>query len=86
MYCNINRRIDLSMLADKLQLSEDEAERWMVNMIRGVTEGTAVDARIDSAARQVIMAPPSKSGYYQVCMRVNTCIYNCFFLSSLYYL
>jgi translation initiation factor 3 subunit E len=68
MYCTINRRIDLAMLAEKLQFTEEEAERWMVDMIRGVSEGvgSTVDAKIDSAAKQVIMAPPSKTSYQQV--------------------
>jgi len=50
------------------------AERWMVDMIRGVSEGAVsggsaaatVDAKIDSAAKQVIMAAPSKSAHQQV--------------------
>ena len=33
MYCTINRRVDLVMLAEKLQLTEEEAEKWMVDMV-----------------------------------------------------
>eukprot|EP01035_Chromulina_nebulosa_P020038 gene20038-26018_t len=65
MYCTINRKIDLTLLADKLQLTQDEAERWMVDMIRGVSDDTTaiVDAKIDSTNKQIIIAPPSKSVY-----------------------
>lgn len=46
----------------------------MVDMIRGVSDGaissgssaTTVDAKIDSAAKQVIMASPSKSAHQYV--------------------
>jgi translation initiation factor 3 subunit E len=33
LYCTINRRADLGLLASKLELSEEEAEKWMVNMV-----------------------------------------------------
>jgi len=28
MYCTIHRKVDLSMLAEKLKLSDEETERW----------------------------------------------------------
>lgn len=71
MYCAINRRVDLNMLSQKLQLSEEESERWMVDMVRG--SGTvgggaagALDAKIDSSGKQVIMAAPSRTTQQQV--------------------
>ena len=48
MYCAINRRVDLTMLAEKLQLTEEEAERWMVDMVRGTAAGPTIDAKINS--------------------------------------
>jgi translation initiation factor 3 subunit E len=67
MYCAINRRVDLQMLAEKLQLTEEEAERWMVDMVRGSTSGsTTLDAKIDSSAKQVIMATPSRTAHQLV--------------------
>lgn len=69
MYCTINRRIDLHMLAEKLQFTEEEAERWMVDMIRGnnVSEGgSTLDAKIDSAAKQVVMPTPAKYAYANI--------------------
>ena len=63
MYCTINRRVDLTMLSQKLQLTEDEAEKWMVQMVRGSASNSsnAIDAKIDSSDKQVIMAVHSKS-------------------------
>lgn len=66
MYCTINRNVDLTMLAEKLQLTDEEAERWMVDIVRGSTQGPTVDAKIDSSGRQVLMAPPERSAYKQV--------------------
>jgi PCI domain len=54
MYCTINRRVDLNMLADKLQMSEEESEKWMVEMVRNAGPGSnTLDAKIDSSAKQV---------------------------------
>ena len=51
-YCRIHQKIDIGMLASKLSMDENEAEKWVVNMIRNAH----FDARIDRAARQVIMS------------------------------
>lgn len=66
MYCTINRKVDLTMLAVKLQLSEEEAERWMVDIVRGSVSGPTVDAKIDSSGKQVLMAAPTKVGHKQI--------------------
>jgi len=62
MYCTINRRVDLQMLAQKLQLTDEEAERWMVDMVRSASNtATTADAKIDSSAKQVKkISPPLK--------------------------
>ena len=33
-FCRIHQCISISMLAEKLNMSTDEAERWIVNLIR----------------------------------------------------
>jgi translation initiation factor 3 subunit E len=73
MYCTINRRVDLSMLSEKLQLTEEEAEKWMVQMVRGSASNTssAIDAKINSSDKQVIMAAYSKTTQQQVADRTN---------------
>jgi translation initiation factor 3 subunit E len=85
MYCSMYSRVDLDVLADKLELTTDEAEKWMVSMVKntassGSSNGgsesnapvsttlnsVANDARIDSAAKHVILAPPTYNIYQQV--------------------
>jgi translation initiation factor 3 subunit E len=66
MYCTINRSVDLQMLAQKLQLTDEEAERWMVDIVRGSTSGPAADAKIDSSGKRVLMAAPERVAYKQV--------------------
>lgn len=67
MYCSINKRVDLVQLAAKLEMSDEEVERWMIDMVRNAEPGAAtVDAKIDCSARQVVMATPSKSGHQLV--------------------
>lgn len=41
------------VLAEKLNLNYEEAERWIVNLIRGLK----LDAKIDSQTGTVIMEP-----------------------------
>ncbi len=66
MYCTINRKVDLGMLSKKLQMTEEESEKWMVQMVRGSSSSHAIDAKIDSASKQVIMAMSSRSTHQQV--------------------
>lgn len=73
MYCTINRRIDLSMLSTKLQLTEEEAEKWMVQMVRGSASNNAGfnDAKINSSEKQVIMSAYPKSTQQMVVDRTS---------------
>lgn len=66
MYCNINRQVDIVMLSEKLQLSEEEAEKWMVDIVRTATSGPTFDAKIDSSAKHVIMSTPSRTAHQVV--------------------
>uniref|UniRef100_A0A8C5B9Q9 Eukaryotic translation initiation factor 3 subunit E n=1 Tax=Gadus morhua TaxID=8049 RepID=A0A8C5B9Q9_GADMO len=43
-FCRIHQCISISMLADKLNMTPEEAERWIVNLIRNAR----LDAKIDS--------------------------------------
>ncbi|KAG2324885.1 hypothetical protein Bca52824_007613 [Brassica carinata] len=43
-YCRIHQRIDMGVLAEKLNLDYEEAERWIVNLICT----SKLDAKIDS--------------------------------------
>lgn len=63
MYCTVYGSIDLVSLARMLQMSEEDAEKWMVDMVHG---SAWLDAKIDSHGKQVIIAPASKSAHKQV--------------------
>ena len=79
LYCAINRRVDLGQLAQRLELPEEEAERWMVSMVRSAT---ALDAKIDSAGKQVVMSAPSKSAHQQVVDKTRDLTVRCAMLSA----
>jgi translation initiation factor 3 subunit E len=61
-YCRIHQCIEISMIADKLNMNETEAERWIVNLIRHAH----FDARIDSENNQVILGNQSSSVHQQL--------------------
>ncbi|KIM73513.1 hypothetical protein PILCRDRAFT_829097 [Piloderma croceum F 1598] len=44
-YCRIHQRIDIGDLSERLNLSKDEGEKWVVNLIRETRMGA--DAKID---------------------------------------
>ncbi len=50
------------MLSEKLSLSGEEGERWIVNLIRNAR----LDAKIDSAQDQVILGGQVPSAYQQL--------------------
>ncbi|XP_054778883.1 eukaryotic translation initiation factor 3 subunit E isoform X1 [Prosopis cineraria] len=72
-YCRIHQRIDMGLvspiadvcdrvLAEKLNLNYEEAERWIVNLIRS----SKLDAKIDSKTGTVIMEPNHPNVYEQL--------------------
>ncbi|KAI9797987.1 MAG: eukaryotic translation initiation factor 3 subunit E [Piccolia ochrophora] len=64
-YCKIHQRIDIKDLSARLRLSQDEGEKWIVNLIRD----TRVDAKIDYKEGTVVMNHPPQSVYQQVIER-----------------
>jgi len=64
-YCRIHNKIDLEALGKKLAMNEDEAERWIVDLIRNAE----LDAKIDSAEGCVVMGGSVLSTYEQVMER-----------------
>ncbi|KAF0905702.1 hypothetical protein E2562_008780 [Oryza meyeriana var. granulata] len=50
-YCRIHRCIDIGMLSQKLNMSYDEAELWIMNLVRN----SKLDAKIDSVSGTLIM-------------------------------
>eukprot|EP00727_Mastigamoeba_balamuthi_P012578 m51a1_g7943 putative eukaryotic translation initiation factor 3 subunit e (532) ;mRNA; f:115370-117477 len=61
-YCRIHQRIDMGMLSGKLGMNQDEAERWIVNLIRNAR----LDAKIDSKNAHVVMGSQCPNVYQQV--------------------
>jgi len=61
-FCRIHQCISISMLAQKLNMSEEDAEKWVVNMIRNAR----LDAKIDSEKGHVVMGTLGTSPYQQV--------------------
>ncbi|KAJ7972179.1 Eukaryotic translation initiation factor 3 subunit E [Quillaja saponaria] len=58
-YCRIHKRIDMGVLAEKLNLNYEDAERWIVNLIRS----SKLDAKIDSKSGTVSMEPNHPNVY-----------------------
>jgi translation initiation factor 3 subunit E len=69
-YCRIHQVIDISMLASKLNMEGNDAEKWVVNLIRHAR----MDAKIDSQANQVIMGVAVPSVYEHVIEATKSCI------------
>merc|ERR1719204_2717189 len=63
-FCRIHQCISIDMLADKLNMSSEDAERWIVNLIR--KSPFRLDAKIDSKMGHVMMETPAVSSYEQV--------------------
>ena len=61
-YCRIHNKINLGALGKKLAMNQDEAERWIVDLIRNAD----LDARIDSEEGCVVMGGSIQSVYEQV--------------------
>jgi translation initiation factor 3 subunit E len=61
-FCRLHQCISISMLADKLNMAPEEAERWIVNLIRNAR----LDAKIDSKLGRVVMGTQAVSPYQQV--------------------
>ena len=57
------------MLAAKLNMTEDDAEKWVVNMIRNAR----LDAKIDSEKGHVVMGTLGVSPYQQVILLNASC-------------
>jgi len=62
IFCQIHECISINMLAEKLNMTPDEAEKWIVNLITQAR----LDARIDSKLGHVVMGAHSVSPYQQL--------------------
>jgi translation initiation factor 3 subunit E len=61
-FCRIHVHIDLKMIAEKLDMTVDDAEVWIVKLI----QNAKLDAKIDSELNRVTMTRDSQSIYQEV--------------------
>mmetsp|Transcript_48980 Transcript_48980/g.156828 ORF Transcript_48980/g.156828 Transcript_48980/m.156828 type:complete len:345 (+) Transcript_48980:184-1218(+) len=61
-YCRIHQCIDIKMLGEKLNMEEEAAERWIVNLIRNAR----LNAKIDSEKGTVVMGTQYPVVYEQI--------------------
>uniref|UniRef100_A0A6G1SC92 Eukaryotic translation initiation factor 3 subunit E n=1 Tax=Aceria tosichella TaxID=561515 RepID=A0A6G1SC92_9ACAR len=61
-FCQIHECISITKLSEKLNMSEQEAERWIVDLIRNAR----LDAKIDSKHGHVVMGTQAVSPYQQL--------------------
>lgn len=79
MDININPIFIHSMLAENLNMQPDEAECWIVNLIRNAR----LDAKIDSKLGHVVMGAQPLSPYQQLVERIDSLAVRSEALSSL---
>jgi len=63
-YCRIHQRIDISDLSARLNLSPEEGEKWIVNLIRDTRMGA--DAKIDLEKNVIEINRPALPVYQSV--------------------
>ncbi|XP_035208159.1 eukaryotic translation initiation factor 3 subunit E-B-like isoform X2 [Stegodyphus dumicola] len=61
-FCCIHQCLSIKMLAEKLNMDPDHAEKWIVNLIRNAR----LDAKIDSQLGHVVMGTKKLSPYQQL--------------------
>lgn len=62
VYCRVHQKIDLNDFSKSLNLSREEGEKWIANLIKE----TKMDAKINEAEGSVILNHPHNSVYQQV--------------------
>lgn len=62
LFCKLHSCIDTKLLAQKLDMSPEDSEKWIVNLIRGAK----LDAKIDTAANQVLIGSQTLPLYQQL--------------------
>lgn len=67
-----------SMVAEKLSMTPDDAEKWIVNLIRGAH----LDAKIDSRLGHVFMGTQAVSPYQQLIEKTKALSIRCRMLLS----
>ncbi|PIK48187.1 putative eukaryotic translation initiation factor 3 subunit E-B isoform X2 [Apostichopus japonicus] len=74
-FCRIHNCISIDMLAEKLNMASEQAERWIVNLIRDAPRDAPLDAKIDSKLGHVVMGIQNVSPYQQVIQKTKTLVF-----------
>lgn len=77
-YCRIHQCINIQVMADKLNMTRDAAERWIVNMIRSAK----LEAKIDSKEGTVVMITQHPSVYENLIERTKNLTARTYSLAS----
>lgn len=67
-FCRIHQCISIQMIAEKLNMKAEDAECWIVNLIRNAR----LDAKIDSKLGHVVMGTQPLSPYQQLLEKIDT--------------
>jgi len=60
--CRIHRTLSLPSLSEKLNLSSEEGEKWIVNLVRG----SRIDAKIDEEKKELVVGGSETSIWKEV--------------------
>ncbi|KAJ2722956.1 eukaryotic translation initiation factor 3 subunit E [Coemansia sp. Benny D115] len=71
VYCRIHKRIDMVGLTKRLNMKQEEGEKWIVKLIRD----TRMDAKVDFKDNTVIMNPSYNPIYQQVIERTKALVF-----------
>jgi translation initiation factor 3 subunit E len=77
-YCQIHQKIDIGMLASKVHMTVDAAERWIVELVRNAQ----FEAKIDAEHHTLVMTTPRPSVYRRVVEMTRDMPYRCHSLIS----
>ncbi|KAJ2612374.1 eukaryotic translation initiation factor 3 subunit E [Coemansia sp. RSA 1365] len=71
VYCRIHKRIDMAGLTERLNMKQEEGEKWIVKLIRD----TRMDAKVDFKENTIIMNPSYNPVYQQVIERTRALVF-----------
>ena len=77
-YFRIHKKIHIDMVAEKLNKTPDEAERWIVNLIRNAR----LNAKINSEEKYVVMQSKYPSVYQRMMERTKNLQYTTYVLAD----
>ena len=77
-YCRIHETIDMKMLANKLNMDQESAEKWIANLIRNAR----LNAKIDSQQGTVVMGSQQPGVYEQIVEKTKSLTARTYHLSN----